>query len=417
MPERENRKKGFATTGTESFSIPGFGSNPEQVIINIQEERPSEEGIILDDAKGQAGPQAWYKKANTFLVNRSKIKLQTKATFFHLLAVMINAGIPMVKALRSLAVQEKNMKMKMIIHGLADQIEGGQSLSGSLSANPNVFIEKDIGMIRSGEASGQLSKVLDNLADDLEKTSEITKKVKSAMIYPIVVVFILIGVIVGMMVFVVPKLTDLFSSNQVELPTITKVVIAISDFMVNQKLVMLVGAFLLASVFSVFRKLPFGRYAIDTFKIKVPIFGKLFQQAYLSRFARSLSNLLDSNISIVKTIEITANSIGNEVYKRRLLLASEDIKQGIPLAENLTDSPLFPPMLVNMIDVGEKTAQLDSITAKVAKFYEMEVDTAVAGISKIIEPVVLIVIGLAVGTIVASIMLPIMQLTDLAGVV
>lgn len=410
-------KKDFATTGTESFVIPAFEEGEDRVIINIQEEHSSE-GIILDkDVTGAVPGTLWYKKVNFFLVSHSKIKIESKANFFHLLSVMINAGIPMVRALRSLAVQEKNAKMVMVIHSMADQIEGGKSLSESALSYSDVFLDQEIGMIRSGEASGQLGRVLESLAHDLEKSYSIQKKVKSAMIYPMMIFLLLIAVVAAMLIFVIPKLTTLFSSNQLELPLITRIVVASSDFMVNQRLLLAVGILVISLFFMLFRKTAIGRYSIDKFKIKVPIFGSLFQKAYLSRFARSLSNLLDSNISIVKTLEIAANSMGNEVYKRRLLLAAEDIKQGIPLAENLTDSPLFPPMLVNMIDVGEKTAQLDTITGKVAKFYEDEVDTAVAGISKIIEPVILVVIGLVVGAIVAAIMLPIMQLTDLASLV
>jgi len=177
------------------------------------------------------------------------------------------------------------------------------------------------------------------------------------------------------------------------------------------------GVAVLVIAFMAFKKTSIGKFLLDKFKISIPIFGTLFRKSYLSRFARSFSNLLDSNISVVKAIEITGNSVGNEVYKRRLLISMEDVKQGIPIAESLTESDLFPPMLVNMMEVGEKTAQLPEITAKVADFYEQEVDTAVAGISKIIEPVILVVIGLTVGAVVASIMLPIMKLTDIAGVV
>jgi len=188
-----------------------------------------------------------------------------------------------------------------------------------------------------------------------------------------------------------------------------------SDFLMNKKLLLIVIVFAIVAGFILFKKTETGRYTLDKVKLKFPIFGALFLKAYLSRFARSLSNLLDSNVTIIDTLEITANSIGNEVFRKRLMLSVEDMKQGIPLAENLNESDLFPPMLVNMIDVGEKTAQLDEITAKVAAFYEDEVDTAVAGISKIIEPVILIVIGLSVGLIVAAIMLPIMQLSDISS--
>lgn len=416
-------KKNFATTGTESFKIAGVndGVNSKKVVINIQEEKS--DGIILDDKAAKklkitGNPfMDWYNRFNAKLIEHSKIKIQSKANFFHLLAVMINAGIPMVRALKSLMAQEASPRMRGILEKLADSIEGGESLSEAMMEYPDVFIEQEIGMIESGEASGQISRVLNNLAEDTEKAYMIRSKIKSAMMYPMIVFCLLIAVVTAMMVFVIPKLTDLFATSGNQLPLITRIVVGISDFMINQKWILITGILAIALMFMVFKKTDFGRYAIDKFKISIPIFGALFKKAYLSRFARSLSNLLDSNISIVKAMEITANSIGNEVYRKRLLLAMEDIKQGIPLAESLAESVLFPPMLINMIDVGEKTAQLDEISGKVSEFYENELDNTISGISKIIEPVVLVIIGLSVGTIVAAIMLPIMKLADFTSVV
>jgi type IV pilus assembly protein PilC len=329
---------------------------------------------------------------------------------------MVNSGIPMVKALSSLVAQmDKNPRMQMIIQQIANDVESGASLSDALQNNSEVFNEQETGMVQSGEASGQLSEVLENLASDTEKAYSIKAKVKSAMMYPIIVVLLLIAVVAAMMIYVIPQLKSLFAANEAQLPMITRIVVAFSDFLVAQKFMFMAGILVLIFFFLIFKKTAIGRYSIDKLKISVPIFGPLFKKAYLSRFARSLSNLLDSNISIVKAIEITANSIGNDVYKRRLMLSMEDVKQGIPLAESLTESVLFPPMLVNMIEVGEKTAQLHEISGKIATFYETEVDTAVAGISKIIEPVILIVIGLTVGAVVAAIMLPIMKLSDVSG--
>ncbi len=330
---------------------------------------------------------------------------------------MINSGIPLIKALNSLVAQlEKNPRMQLIVEGISQDVSSGASLSESLLMNPDVFSEAEVGMVQSGEASGRLNSVMENLANDLEKAHMIKAKVKSAMIYPVVVFVLLIAVVAAMMIFVIPKLKSLFESNNAELPLITRIVVGLSDFMVEQKFTFAVSVLGLVLFLMILKKTDVGKYMIDKFKITVPLFGSLFKKAYLSHFARSLSNLLDSNISIVKTVEITANSVGNEVYRKSLLLSAEDIKQGIPLAESLSENPLFPPMLINMIEVGEETAQLDEISAKVAKFYEDEVDTAVAGISKIIEPVILIVIGLTVGAVVAAIMLPIMQLSNVAGV-
>lgn len=419
MPNEE--KKDFATTGTESFKLPGQGEKKDKIVLTIEDEKTSE-GVFLDkiNLKKHKGENVFIDilaKINDYLIRHANVKLKDKATFFHLLSVMIDAGIPLVKSLKSLVSQMNSTpKLQMVIEQIAGDVESGESFSESLLNNPDVFNEQEVGMIQSGEASGQLSGVLENLADDTEKAYSIKAKVKSAMMYPTIVFLLLIAVVVIMMVVIVPQLKSLFESNQTELPLITRIVVAISDFMVEKKITFVVSVLGVILFFLIFRKTDIGRYLIDKFKISVPIFGPLFKKAYLSRFSRSLSNLLDSNISIVKAIEITGNSIGNDVYKRRLLLSMEDVKQGIPLSESLTESDLFPPILVNMIEVGEQTAQLDKISAKVAKFYEEEVDTAVAGISKIIEPVILGVIGITVGAVVAAIMLPIMKLSEMAGV-
>ena len=420
MPEKE--KKDFATTGTESFEIPGQDKDKERIVLTIREEVPTE-GIVLEKSNGKIKSTGnffldVYAQFNRWLVRHSSVEVKDKATFFHLLAVMVNAGIPMVKALSSLVTQmEKTPRLQMVVEKIKDDVEAGASLSEALSGHPGVFVEQEVGMIQSGEASGQLSGVLENLAADTEKAYSIRAKVKSAMMYPIIVILLLFGVVAAMMVFVIPQLKDLFAQSGADLPLITRIVVGISDFMIEQKFVFVGGIAVLVIAFMLFKKTGIGKYLLDRFKISIPIFGALFRKSYLSRFARSFSNLLDSNISVVKAIEITANSVGNEVFKKRLLLSMEDVKQGIPIAESLTEGDLFPPMLINMMEVGEKTAQLPEITGKVADFYEQEVDTAVAGISKIIEPVILVVIGLTVGGVVAAIMLPIMKLTDIAGVV
>lgn len=418
MPNQNPQSQNFATLGTESFKLPE-NEKKEHIILNIQEE--PKEGIILERGKNKKRMEVnpfmeFYHTLNKFFVSHSKIKIKEKATFFHLLSVMINAGMPMVRALRSLGSQmEKTPRLQLIIETIADDIEAGTSLSESFLRHPDIFLEQEVGMVQAGEASGRLAKVLDNLATDTEKVYSIKSKVKGAMMYPIVIMSLLVLVVAGMMIFVIPSLKSLFTSTNAELPLLTRVVVGTSDFMVAQKFTLLLGIVILICFFYLFKKTDIGKYYFDKFKISVPIFGALFQKSYLSRFARSLSNLLDSDISIVRAIEITGNSIGNEVYRRRLLMSMEDVRQGIPLAESISESSLFPPMLVNMVDVGEKTAQLDEISAKVAEFYEQEVDIAVNGISKVIEPIILIIIGAVVGVVVAAIMLPIVKLADLSG--
>ncbi len=392
----------------------------EHIVLNIES---SDEEAPIDVKKLKVEPSGnflidLYHRLNNYFISLSGIKPKDKATFFHLLAVMINAGIPMLKSLKSLRLQlANNAVFSSVLGSMVEEIQGGKSLSESMAEFPHIYSDAEIGMIRSGEATGRLSGVLENLAADAEKAYSIKSKVKSAMMYPVVILLLLVAVIVAMMLWVVPKLTDLFAATGSELPTLTKVLVGTSDLLRNNSKELVLGLLALIIVVVIFKRTDSGKYFFDALKLKIPVFGKLFKKAFLSRFARSLSNLLDSNVTIVESLEITANSIGNEVYKKRLLMSMEDIKQGIPLAENLTASPLFPPMLINMIDVGEKTAQLDQISAKVASFYEDEVDTAVAGISKIIEPVILIIIGSTVAVVVAAIMLPIMQLSNLSGVI
>lgn len=419
MADEQNKNKDFATAGTESFKLDEEQKPTEdRVTLNIQEDQT--EGIVLEKEQEEDFEKSGnffvdlFRKVNFYLMSHSAVKPKDKSNFFHLLSVMINAGIPMVRALRSLELQmDQSPRLKLIVKDIGGMIEGGASLSAAMLDSSKIFSEAEIGMVQSGEASGQLSKVLDNLAKDAEKAYQIKSKVKSAMTYPFVIFFLLIFVVVAMLVYVVPQLTDLFEAVEGELPLVTRIVVGLSDLVLNNSILLFSGVLIFVVFVVLFKRTETGHYFFDYLKLKIPIFGGLFQMALLSRFTRSLSNLTDSNVSIVKTLEITANSIGNEVYRKNLLLAVEDIKQGIPLAENLSSNPLFPSMLVNMIDVGEKTAQLDAITGKIAAFYEDEVDTAVAGISKIIEPVILIVIGLTVGIVVAAIMMPIMQLSGI----
>lgn len=410
--------KDFASQNSESFTLPTADVGPERIVLNIQEE--SGKGILLDEkleAEGMTGNFLidTYKKMNRFFLEHTKVKTQDKTTFLHLLSVMLDAGIPMVKSLKSLIMQmEKSPAMQVVLKDVLSRVEAGSSLSEALVVHPNVFTDAEVGMVESGEATGQISRVLETLSEDAEKAQEIRGKVKSAMMYPTIIFCLLLLVVAAMMVYVVPKLTELFAATGGELPLITRIVIGISDFLINNKFTLIFGIGFIAGFIILFKRTDVGTYTFDNLKLKIPVFGKLYKKSYLARFARSLGNLVDSQVSIVKSLEITANSIGNEVYRRRILLSVEDIKQGIPLAENLSESPLFPPMLVNMIEVGEKTAQLDEITAKVANFYEKELDTTINGISKIIEPIILVVVGLTVGLVVLAVMLPIVKLSELS---
>lgn len=357
-----------------------------------------------------------YRRMNQFLVDHSKVKIKEKAVFFRLLSVMLNAGLPLIRSLNTLGIQtEKTPKLSNILFAMAKEIEGGTSLSEAMLLYPEVFGEAEVGVVRAGEASGQLNNTLKTLAEEVEKSASIAGKIKGAMIYPIVILVLLLVAVFLMMILVVPQITRLFTQSGNELPLPTKILIAASDFSVAYWPFIIGGGLLFGVVFGWWRKTRSGKYIIDYIKLRLPVFKHLFVKGALSKFARGFANLLGSGVPIIKSIEIVSHSIGNEVYKRRLVLTAEDMKRGIPMAENLSNSKLFPSMLVNMVEVGEQTAQLENVMEKVAEFYDEEIDNMVNSLSKLMEPLILVVIGLTVGGLVAAIMLPIMQLTDVAG--
>lgn len=357
-----------------------------------------------------------FKRLNQFLIDHSKVKTKEKAIFFRLLSVMLNAGLPLVRSLNTLGVQmEKTPKLSGALFEMGKSIEGGSSLSEAMQNYSEIFQDAEVGVVKAGEASGQLNSTLKSLADDVEKAASIAGKVKGALIYPTVILSLLVVAIFLMMILVVPQITKLFTQTGNELPLPTRVLIWTSETSVQYWPVLLGLVALLAIGFGWYRTTRSGRYVLDWLKLHAPIFGDLFRKAALSKFARGFANLMSSGVPIIKSIEIVSHSIGNEVYKRRLVLTSEDMKRGIPMAENLSNSKLFPKMLVNMVEVGEQTAQLENVMEKVADFYDEEIDTMVNSLSKIMEPLILVVIGVTVGGLVAAIMLPIMQLTDLSG--
>jgi type IV pilus assembly protein PilC len=357
-----------------------------------------------------------FAKLNNLTILLSKVTLKDKVTFFQLLAVMINAGVPIIRSLYVLADQLPNPKLQIVVKELAKKMEEGSSFSIAMEDYKNVFNESEIGMIASGEASGNLNDILKDIAHQAEKSAGILAKVKGAMIYPAAIMVIMLVAIFLMMTMVVPQLTEIFTETGQDLPTSTKTLIAISAFLSAHWKLIIVAVFAVVAGLLVFKRTKTGKYVIDFSLLYVPIFGALMRKLMISRFARMLASLLKSGIPIVKTLEITANAVGNEVYKVRIKYAAQDVTQGIPLGENLSDSgSLFPAMVASMILVGEKTANIVEVSGKIADFYEDEVDNAVASLSKLMEPVILVVMGGVVGFIVAAIMQPIIGLSDLSS--
>ncbi|MBN2087654.1 type II secretion system F family protein [Candidatus Peregrinibacteria bacterium] len=397
----------------------------------------SEQSTIHIGAKETAIPQAQQpvkqqvKKAkskniieqlNIYLAKLSKVKTSDKVTFFRLLATMINAGISIVKALNILADQTENPAMKTIDLELANSIESGKSFSEALKDFPKVFSDAQVGMVEAGEASGRLNQTLLEIAGETEKSAALMSKIKGAMIYPIVVIFIMLGAGFAVMTFVMPKIKEMFESLGGELPPMTMALINASDFMVGSTigipnaLWVVIALIAFVTVFTIWKRTDSGKYLWAQAVFYIPVFGKLSKKVAIARFCRGLSTMISSGISILKALNITAASVGNAVYEKRILQIADDVRQGITMAENMKDDEEhFPSMVVGMIGVAEQTAQIDQISSKLADFYEEEVNDMVKGLSSLLEPIIIVVLGGAVAFLVIAVMMPILSVSDLAS--
>jgi type IV pilus assembly protein PilC len=381
-------------------------------VVQENEEAQTKKVRSVQDAVG------WLDNLS---VSWTKIEIKDKVVFFRLLAVMINAGLPIVKSLTILAEQTENRRFKIILNEVAETVEGGDSLSNALSEYDDVFSDAEIGIISAGEASGQLNQVLTGLAAEVEKAATLKNKIKSAMIYPVVILAILAIVTVVVMVAVIPKMAELFLGAGVALPLSTRVLISVSNWFVDSTLFVpnwllfilaIVGAFWGVKVWKATRA---GKLVWDQLMLRLPIIGDLQKKIALADFSRQLSTLTASGISIIRALEIASGTVSNEVYKRRILEVKEDVERGIPIHESIEGDKLFPTLVVSMIAVGEQTAQLANVTKKISEFYSEEIDNFVGNLSKIMEPVIIVVVGVLVGGLVAAIMQPIMQIADVAS--
>lgn len=374
--------------------------------------------IILDaKTEQQETKETWGFSMDTidaWLISKQKLKTEHKVIFFRLLATMVNAGLSIMKSITILEKQEKTIVLQRAYGRMISGIKSGKNLSQILREYGDNFADAECSIIESGEKTGKLNLSLLQLAEQVEKVSSITKKLKGALMYPAAIVVVMIVSIMVLMTMVVPKLVEIFGDKE-KLPPLTKFLIASSDFFVNYWWAIII--FIVAFVFLVtfWKKTESWHYKFDQIILHLPIIGNVTQKVILSKFSRVLSNLLSSGISIVESLRIVSNVVGNEVYRQRILLLREDIKKGIKIGESLEDDKLFPDMLVQMIKVGEETAKLDTIILKIADFYDEEVDTTINSINKLLEPIIIVSMAVVVGVIAVGIMQPIMNLADVVS--
>ncbi len=332
--------------------------------------------------------------------------------FFELLGAMINAGVSITEALGLIAKQTQNPKLKQVIFDLKHLVEDGSNLADSMRRNEDIFDDATCSVVEAGEKSGKLNEVLKELINQYERLDGIQKKIKSVMIYPIIVLITMILAVIIVMIFVVPKLTELFEGSA-NLPWATRTMIAMSDFFIYKWEIALVIAVAIPSLFIGWKNSRFGKRPWAAFVLKVPGIGDLVKSMILSRFTRIFGFLISSGVPIIDGLKISASISENPVYEEKLLLTADDLMRGIPIGENLADAEkLFPSMLVNMITIGEKTASLENIMMKVANFYDDSLERKVSNLSKILEPFILFFIAGGAVFLILAIFLPILKMNE-----
>lgn len=337
------------------------------------------------------------------------------AVFTRQLGTLLKAGMPLLKALEALARQQRNEKFRSVVESLADGIKTGDTLSAAMARHPRVFDRLYLSMIKAGEAGGVLDTVLDRLARFQEKSLHVRGKVASAMVYPAVVLGVAGVILAGLLLFVVPKFQQIFADllKGAPLPPLTRAVLAVSDAIRHQAL-LVAGLAVAAWIgFRIFRRTETGARVVDTLVVKLPLFGDLFLKAIIARFGRTLGTLLSSGVPILPALLITRDTCGNARVASAIMRVHDRVKEGAPVARPLEATRVFPPMVTSMIEVGEHSGQLPEMLNKVADIYEEEVDNAVAGLSSLIEPILILFLALVVGTIVIALFLPIIRIVQL----
>lgn len=341
-----------------------------------------------------------------------RVKAKETVIFARQLSTMVSANVPLVKALKTLVRQTRNVNLKVIVSDLADEVDGGAKLSVAMSRYPNVFSNFFVQMVRSAETTGKLDEILIYLADQMEKDYDLIAKLRGALIYPAFIVSGLIAVGVLMMVFVLPQLLSVLEEGGAELPATTKIIIGASNFLQTKWWLLLVVIVGLVVGFRYLIRTDVGRRFVDRAKLKVPIFNAIFIRTYLTRFCRSLSTLLASGVPLAQALDIVADIVGNVIYQSIIRETIKEVEGGNSITLVFNRSRDIPPMLTQMMSVGEQSGRLDQILGKLADFYSRELENLLRNLVTLIEPIVMVLLGIGVAILVAGILLPIYNLSS-----
>lgn len=349
---------------------------------------------------------------------KNRVKTKDKVLFSRQLSTLINAGLPIVQSLRNVSAQTQNKALQLIISKVIMDVEAGLSLHEALAKHPKVFNEVFVNLVAAGEASGTLDKALERLADQQEKDAEIVRKIRGAMVYPVIVVVVMVAVVGFMILTVMPQVEKIYADLPgANLPFITRVLIAISNFTIKYWWVVLLGIALITFFTTRWARSLGGKEAIDKAKMKMPVFGPLFMKVYMARFSRTGATLVASGVPLIQMLEIVARAINNIHLERSVSKAIEKVKGGKSLSDSLRNDPNFLILVPDMIHIGEQSGSLEDMLERTADYYEKEVDDQIKTISTIIEPILMVLLGIVAFGIVAAVLLPVYGLVNQTNIV
>jgi type IV pilus assembly protein PilC len=343
---------------------------------------------------------------------KPKVKAKDVMIFTRQFSTMIDAGLPLVQSLKVLGDQIENPTFRNAVRDINNNVQSGSTLSDSMRKYPKMFDDLYCNLVAAGEAAGILDSILKRLAEYIEAAEKLKRKVKSAMAYPAVVLFVALAVIIVLLVFVIPVFEEVFSGFGSELPTLTQYVVKASNLLVENAVMVVIGVVIAIFIFVKLGKTDKGRTLIDTVGLKTPVFGDLLRKVAVAKFSRTLATMLQAGVPIISSLDIVASTAGNKVVEQAIIESRIAISEGRSLSDPLLESGVFPPMVTQMIAVGEEAGALDTMLIKVADFYDDEVNAAVDTMTSLIEPLLIVFLGVTVGTVVIAMYLPIFSMGE-----
>jgi len=389
-------------------------ASSEEAIVKIRSKSFFPTNVKEKSAKKARAPVVGARKRKKTLAF-GKVKSKQLATFTRQLSTLVDAGLPIVRSLKILEEQQKPGVLKNQLGDVAEDVEGGSSLSEALAKHPKTFDKLYVNMVRAGEAGGVLDAILERLAAFMEKSQRLKKQVISALIYPIAVITAAGGILAAIMILVIPKFEEMFKDMRMTLPQMTQMLIAFSNWIRQWWFLLPAVPFGIFVFFKIVAANKTGRYVLDKVKLKMPLFGIIISKSTVSRFARTLGTLISSGVPILEALAIVKEATGNAVFENAIGRVHDSIREGENIAGPLGQTRVVDPMVLNMVDVGEETGELDKMLIKVADTYDEDVDALVRGMMSLIEPLLIIGLGSAVGFIVIALFMPLISLMQQLG--